>query len=619
MEGAQRVLVIQDASGEVSSSAIKWALHGLSLKPGDMLTLLGVLHLVNIPLGYRSRIDSSMFGVNQNIVDMEVAGKKIEYENHGELKELSQLYETHKVELKIEVATGPSPKEVGLKIAQDLKATWIILDRTMKKDRKYFLQKLSCGISRMKRNNSIEQLRGPEDSTEANQNERVRNICLSYDEMIPGSLEHQELFSIELLHPRQTEVIQPSQVEALTQSSGGDEVVVEEWQPEVTFKNSICNLCKIRRPHSGWIRHFTFEELQAATDGFSAKNTIYEGGIATACRGKLSNNLKIVVKQHKSSSHQGEMNFKSAVRLLKKARHDNVLMLLGSCTEPSVRLLVYEYACNGSVNHHISKHCPLPLTWTERMKVAMGAARGLDYLHKNNIIHGNMRTSNIALNHDFEPMLGDFGISTENPSDDIDFENGYVAPEYQENRKLSTRTDVYAFGVVLLELITGRNASDKKPGEKGLVKWARPFLKDKRLLEILDPRIDSSFDSEQLYWIGLVTQKCLCNDPKKRLTLDKVASALECITERKPCQVIQDLAAAKSYFYSTFEFNGFRRYDKSFKRDSFSVEIDDESRASSSFSFNSASFSRSPTSSVKSDKMWREKSGSRISYSEMLD
>ncbi|KAG6792609.1 hypothetical protein POTOM_001761 [Populus tomentosa] len=586
MEGAQRVLVIQDASGEVSSSAIKWALHGLSLKPGDMLTLLGVLHLVNIPLGYRSRIDSSMFGVNQNIVDMEVAGKKIEYENHGELKELSRLYETHKVELKIEVATGPSPKEVGLKIAQDLKATWIILDRTMKKDRKYFLQKLSCGISRMKRNNSIEQLRGPEDSTEANQNERVRNICLSYDEMIPGSLEHQELFSIELLHSRQTEVIQPSQVEALTQSSGGDEVVVEEWQPEVAFKNSICNLCKIRRPHSGWIRHFTFEELQAATDGFSVKNTIYEGGIGIACRGKLRNNLKIVVKQHKSPSHQGELNFKSAVRLLKKARHDNVLMLLGSCTEPSVRLLVYEYACNGSVNHHISKHCPLPLTWTERMKVAMGAARGLDYLHKNNIIHGNMRTSNIALNHDFEPMLGDFGISTENPSDDIDFENGYVAPEYQENRKLSTRTDVYAFGVVLLELITGRNASDKKPGEKGLVKWARPFLKDKRLLEILDPRIDSSFDSEQLYWIGLVTQKCLCNDPKKRLTLDKVASALECITERKPCQVIQDLAAAKSYFYSTFEFNGFRR---------------------------------SPTSSVKSDKMWREKSGSRISYSEMLD
>ncbi|KAI5603148.1 hypothetical protein BDE02_01G200300 [Populus trichocarpa] len=571
MEGAQRVLVIQDASREVSSSAVKWALHGLSLKPGDMLTLLGVLHLVNTPLGYKSRTDSSMFGVNQNIVDREVTGKINEYENHGELKELSKLYEIQKVELKIEVATGPSPKTVALKIAQDLKATWIILDRTMKKDRKYFLRKLSCGISRMKRNNSIEQLRGPKDSTEANQNERVRNICLSYDEIIPGSLEEQEFFSIELLPPRQTEVIQPSQVEALTRSSGGDEVVVEEWQPEVIFQNSICNLCKIRRPHSGWIRDFTFEELQAATDDFSAKNTIYEGGIGTACRGKLSNNLKIVVKQHKSSSHQGEMNFKSAVHLLKKARHDNVLMLLGSCTEPSVRLLVYEYACNGSVNQHISKHCPLPLTWTERMKVAMGAARGLDYLHKNNIIHGNMRTRNIALNHDFEPMLGDFGLSTENPSDDIDFETGYVAPEYQENRKLSTRTDVYAFGIVLLELITGRNAADKKLGEKGLVKW--------------------------------------------------VASALECITERKSCQLIQDLAAAKSYFYSTFEFNGFRRYDKSFKRDSFSVEIDDESRASTSFSLNSASFSRSPTSSVKSDKMWREKSGNGISlrYAEMLD
>ncbi|KAF9665406.1 hypothetical protein SADUNF_Sadunf16G0119300 [Salix dunnii] len=472
MEGAQRVLVIQDASRKLSSGAIKWALHGLSLKPGDKLTLLGVLSVVNTPMGYKSRVDSSMFGVSQNIVDREVTRKINEYENHGELKELSRLYEIHKVELKIEVATGPSPKAVALKIAQDLMATWIILDRKMKKDRKYFIQKLSCGISRMKRNNSIEQLRGTKDSTESSQNERARNIFLTYDEMVPGSLEEQELFSIELLPPGLTKVIQPSQVEELTQSSSGDEVMVEEWQPEVIFQNSICNLCKIRRPHSGWVRDFTFEELQVATDGFSAKNTIYEGGIGIACKGKLRNNLKIVVKQHKSASHQGEMNFKSAVHLLKKARHDNVLMLLGSCTELSVRLLVYEHACNGSVNQHISKHCPLPLTWTERMKVAMGAARGLDYLHKNNIIHGNMRTSSIALNHDFEPMV--------------------------------------------------MNAADKKPGEKGLVKWARPFLKDRRLLETIDPRIANSLDSEQLYWIGQVTHKCLSENPKKRLTLDKV-------------------------------------------------------------------------------------------------
>ncbi|KAJ6777943.1 hypothetical protein OIU74_001844 [Salix koriyanagi] len=143
----------------------------------------------------------------------------------------------------------------------------------------------------------------------------------------------------------------------------------------------------------------------------------------------------------------------------------------------------------------------------------------------------------------------------------------------------------------------------------------------KRLLETTGPRIASSLDSEQLYWIGLVTHKCLCENPKKRLTLDKVVYALECITERKSCQVIQDLDAAKSYFYSTFELNGSRRYEKSFKRDSFSVEIDDESRVSQSFSFNPASFSRSSTSSVKSDRTWREKSGNRISlhYAEMFD
>ncbi|CAK7331879.1 unnamed protein product [Dovyalis caffra] len=503
MDGAQRVLVIQDASREVSSSAIKWALHGLSLKPGDMLTLLGVLYLINNPKEHKSRVDSSMFGANQKIVDREVSRKINEYENHVELKELTQLYETHKVELKIEVATGPLPKAVGLRIAQDLKATWIILDSRLTYDHK----------------------------------------------MIPGSPEEQELFSIEILptsHPSvpmgQTEVIHVSQGEGLTQSSCTEEEMVEGWQPEEIFKNSICTICKNRRPNSGWIRDFTFEELQAATDGFSAKNTIYEGGIGIACRGKLRNYLKIAVKQHKSTSHPGEANFKSAVHRLKKARHEN---------------------------------------------------------------------------------LGDFGVSTEHPSDDEDFETGHIAPEYKENRKLSTRTDVYAFGIVLLELITGRDAAKKKPGGKGLVEWVWPFLKDKRLLEIIDPRIANSHDSEQLYWIGRVTQKCLSKNPKKRLTMDKVVSALECIAKRKSCQVIQDLAAAKSYFYSKVECNGSRRYEKLFKRDSFSREQDNESRRSRSFSFNSASFSRSrsSTSSEISEKMWRERSGNRIPlhYAEMLD
>nr|XP_023921600.1 uncharacterized protein LOC112033056 [Quercus suber] len=155
---AQRVVVIQGASREVSSSAIRWALHGLSLKPGDKLTLLAVIHQVKTPstlsimgsrklLGYGSRVDSSsMFGANERIIGREVAGKKNEYQNHRELAEISKLYEAKQVELDIEVATGPSPKEVALKAAVDIKATWVILDRQMKKDKKYFLEKLTCGI-----------------------------------------------------------------------------------------------------------------------------------------------------------------------------------------------------------------------------------------------------------------------------------------------------------------------------------------------------------------------------------------------------------------------------------------------------------------------------------------
>ncbi|KAF2290060.1 hypothetical protein GH714_001680 [Hevea brasiliensis] len=378
---AQRVVVIQDASREVSSSALRWALQGLSLMPGDMLTLLSVLRQV---------------------------------ETHSETPHA-----------------------------------------------------------------------------------RSKKLC----------------------------VTEESHVQKMTQSSRTEKA---EWQAKEIFQNPMCALCKNRRPNFSWQRDFTYAELYDATDGFSSQNSLSEGGIGSAFRCQLkSNNMKIVVKQHRNSSPQGEMDFLSEVDLLMKARHKNVLMLLGSCIEGRMKLLVYEYACNGSVYHHISKHCPLPLTWVERMKVALGAARGLNYLHENNIVYRNMRTCNIVLTHEFEPRLADFGFSWEHNV----LENlGYLAPEYPGNRKLSTETDVYAFGVVLLELISGRMVKDKIPG--GKVLWDGPLLKERRLLEIVDPRISDSHDAEQLYWMGRVTQNCLSKVPKKRLTMDKVVSALECITER---------------------------------------------------------------------------------------
>ncbi|KAF2291779.1 hypothetical protein GH714_035562 [Hevea brasiliensis] len=355
---AQRVVVIQDASREVGSSAMRWALQGLSLKPGDILTLLSILHQVDTHMD-----SSSLFGANEKIVDRELTRKKDEYEKNAELIQISKQYETQKVirlakltiffckksqvEFRIEVATGPSPKVVALKAAEDLNATWVILDRHMKKDRKYFLMKLSCGISRMKRNNRIEQLRGPKTmKTSKSVKAKPHNKLLSYDEMVPGSPD--DLFSIEI-PPSVTEADQENLVQGMAQGSSTEEPK-EELQAKEILHNSICALCKNRRPNFGWQRDFIYAELYAATNGFSAQNSLSEGGIGSAFRGQLkSNNMKIVVKQHKNACLQEEKDFLSEVHLLMKARHKNVLMLLGSCVEGSLTLLVYEYACNGSV------------------------------------------------------------------------------------------------------------------------------------------------------------------------------------------------------------------------------------------------------------------------------
>ncbi|EEF39134.1 serine-threonine protein kinase, plant-type, putative [Ricinus communis] len=531
---SQRVVVIQDASREVCSSALRWAFQGLSLKPGDMLTFLAVLHQVDNPckspyagsrklLGYKSKVDSnSMFGTNEKIVNREAARKKEEYGKNAELVQVSKLYEMQKVVFKIEVATGPSPKVVALKAAENLKATWVILDRQMKRDRKYFLAKLSCGISRMKRNNMIKQLRGPKPMPKYTplKKENLSSL-ITYDDMVPGTPD--DLFSIEI-RPSVAEADQERQVQEITH---GSEKAREEWQAEEVLQNSMCALCKNRRPSNGCQMDFTYAELHAATDGFSPKNYLYEGGFGSAFRGHLkSRNLKIVVKQQKTATPQKEMNFSSEINLL---RHKNVLMLLGSYATGSLKLLVYEYACNGSLKQYLSKHCPLPLTWAERMKVALGAARGLDYLHKNNIVHKNVTASSIVLTHEFEPLVMTWQLIFVYIVKFVLHIRGkiletldYLAPEYAGNWQLLTASDVYAFGVVLLELISGQMVTDKMPEGKSLVGWARPLLKERRLLEIIDPRIANSHDGEQIYWMGRLIQNCLHKIPDKRLTMDKV-------------------------------------------------------------------------------------------------
>ncbi|XP_050236927.1 serine/threonine-protein kinase CDG1-like [Mercurialis annua] len=588
MEDQKRVMVIQYASKEISSSALMWVFQGLSLKPGDILIFLAVLHQVNNPcksrnfkLGFKSKVDSnSMLGTNEKIVVREAAWKKEEYMKNSELQQISKLYELHKVEFKVEVATGHSPKVIAVKAAEDFRATWVILDRKLKKDRKYFLARLSCGISRMKRNDKIEQFRGPKIKQEQHTG------FITYDDMLVGTPEPEELFSIKI---------------------SLDQEIVED---------STCSLCKNRRLTNGCEMEFTYEELVDATDSFSTNNSLHDGVLGSYFIGYVkSKNLKIIVDLQKVSTSQEEMKFSSEFNLFKTARHRNVLKLLGTCRQGSLKLLVYEYVCNGLLKQHLSKHWPLGLTWTERMKVALGAARGLNFLHQNDIVHKNVRTSSIPVTHDFEPMVRIENLITKQNVlilrtilEKVVETLGYLAPEYAGTWKLSTATDVYAFGIVLLELITGQMVTDKMPGGKSLVEWARPLLKERRLLEMIDYRIGNSHDSEQLYWMGRVIHNCLHKIPHKRLTMDKVVSALECIAERQASNVMDDISAVRSYLANRI--SDIDRNQGSERTEMFSIELDSEgaeeqvmnvtSSSTASASFSRSSISRTSTSFSRS-------------------
>ncbi|RHN66649.1 putative protein kinase RLK-Pelle-PERK-2 family [Medicago truncatula] len=302
-----------------------------------------------------------------------------------------------------------------------------------------------------------------------------------------------------------------------------DEIILEK------SKSSACSICKSKRPKVSRMKDFTHDDLLEATNGFSVENSLSESEDGPTFKGLLPNKVKIVVKKYQITNSQEEKIFKSEVQLFTNVRHKNVVMLLGLCTEKSQLMIVYEHLCNGSLDHYLSRGNFQSLTWRERVKISIGTARGLKYLHGNSIIHGSIKASNILLTHDFEPLIGDFGFGKvkfepkKSYKDKSGRDSGYAAPEYLENGKLSTKIDVYSFGVVLLELITGRRATDKLPGGKSLVGWARPLLGGKKYALLVDPKISNSYEEEQLQWLVQVTDKCLKKNPKERYTMNMVS------------------------------------------------------------------------------------------------
>ncbi|XP_020252540.1 probable serine/threonine-protein kinase PBL9 isoform X1 [Asparagus officinalis] len=306
------------------------------------------------------------------------------------------------------------------------------------------------------------------------------------------------------------------------------------------------------------LKSFTFGELKSATRNFRPDSVLGEGGFGSVFKGwideqtltatKPGTGAVIAVKRLNQEGLQGHREWLAEVNYLSQLHHPNLVKLIGYCLEDDHRLLVYEFMPRGSLENHLFRRGSYfqPLSWNLRMKVALGAAKGLAFLHNSDsiVIYRDFKTSNVLLDsQNYNAKLSDFGLAKDGPTGDKSHVStrvmgtyGYAAPEYLATGHLTTKSDVYSFGVVLLEMLSGRRAVDKnRPnGEHNLVEWARPYLLNKRkIFRVLDGRLEGQYSLIGAQKAASIAALCLSSDSRYRLTMDEVVSALEQIQETK--------------------------------------------------------------------------------------
>ncbi|KAM7480298.1 hypothetical protein LguiA_028511 [Lonicera macranthoides] len=268
--------------------------------------------------------------------------------------------------------------------------------------------------------------------------------------------------------------------------------------------------------------------LVDATNNFDELNILGDGGFGCVYKAQFNDNFIAAVKRLHGGGHDAEREFENELDWLSKIRHQNVVSLLGFCIHDDMRFLVFEMMHNGSLESQL--HGPshgLALTWHLRMKVALDVARGLEYLHERcnpPVIHRDLKSSNILLDSNFNAKLSDFSLAVTGGMQNknnikLSGTLGYVAPEYLLDGKLTDKSDVYAFGVVLLELLMGRKPVEKLSPSRcqSIVTWAMPQLTDRtKLPTIVDPIIRDTMDLKHLYQVAAVAVLCVQPEPSYR-------------------------------------------------------------------------------------------------------
>ncbi|CAH9132298.1 unnamed protein product [Cuscuta epithymum] len=287
---------------------------------------------------------------------------------------------------------------------------------------------------------------------------------------------------------------------------------------------------------------FTYEELALASDHFSDSNLLGQGGFGYVHKGVLGDGREVAIKKLKVGSGQGEREFQAEVEIISRVNHLHLVSLVGHCISGSQRLLVYEFVPNKTLEFHLHGKGLPPMSWEIRMRIALGSAKGLAYLHEDchpMIIHRDIKASNILLDNDFEPKVADFGLARLNPDADTHVSTrvmgtfGYLAPEYALTGKLTEKSDVFSFGVMLLELITGRRPLDKSQYylDDNIVDWARPLLSqaldDGNFDSLADPKLMNNYDSSEMNRMITCAAVCVRHLSRRRPRMGQVVEALE--------------------------------------------------------------------------------------------
>ncbi|XP_023515026.1 receptor-like cytoplasmic kinase 176 isoform X4 [Cucurbita pepo subsp. pepo] len=299
------------------------------------------------------------------------------------------------------------------------------------------------------------------------------------------------------------------------------------------------------------LKNFTYNDLKTATRNFRPDSVLGEGGFGSVFKGwvdeqsfaatKPGTGLVIAVKRLNQEGFQGHREWLTEIDYLGQLHHPNLVRLIGFCLEDEHRLLVYEFMPRGSLENHLFRRSAhfQPLSWSLRLKVALGAAKGLAFLHSEEakVIYRDFKSSNILLDSDYNAKLSDFGLAKDGPTGDRSYVStrvmgtyGYAAPEYMITGHLTAKSDVYSFGVVLLEILSGKRAIDKNrpSGEHSLVEWAKPYLTSKRrVLQMLDTRIEGQYSTAGALKAAKLAIQCISTEPKLRPNMNSVVKALE--------------------------------------------------------------------------------------------